>query len=569
MDPSAGEGDLLKGLPSSLEYEFRHRGRPFDVCEIDAKFHPLLREQHLNIVGHDFLQYTGGSWLSHIIMNPPFAYGVEHVLHAWDIIWDGEIVAIINAESIRNPFSAQRRHLVRLIEQHGEVEFIADAFNGSEADRKTDVEIALVYLRKQADIQVDITGNLFKDLEKDQQRSAGLATGFQEEQQLAIPSNSIENMVLAFDAAVHSMRTAAFANTKAVYYSRLLGKTMEEVAANSKDESNHQGSTIDVANVRKKEMGTLTSEVMTALHEGYRDLKNRAWTGVLRSTTLTDKLSSQAQKRLNAEFENIQKLEFTVANIYGFLLGIIEKQGELQVEMACDVFDSITKYHSDNAVYFKGWKSNDRHRTCGMRMRTNRFILPRFGGYSSSLDWDSLQRLADLDKVFAMLDCKLKPEVSLVEVFNKNYRDLRGGERMSSSYFDVRYYPGAGTVHFFARDKAIVDRLNRLVGKHRQWLPPEDSVKSDSFWKQYNAAEKLDKEIREEISKIEKTKYRNHFGYSGSLGALDSRDEETRSAAQNILAEATTAVLQKHDMDYVMKLESSPTSSQQMLLLAA
>ncbi|MYM92661.1 DUF4942 domain-containing protein [Duganella vulcania] len=563
MDPSAGEGHLLKGRPASMEYHFRHRDQPFDVCEIDAKFHPTLREQKHTIVGHDFLQYTGGAWLTHIIMNPPFAYGVQHVLHAWDILWDGEIVAIINAETIRNPNSAQRKQLVRLIEQNGEVEFIENAFNGPDAERPADVVIALVYLRKQADIAADITGNLFNDLRQERQSAEGLAAGFKEEQQLALPNRSIDNMVLAFNAAVSALRAATFAQAKATYYASLLGQTMEQTGATS--ESNTELG----AAPTKNETRTLTLDVMSVLHEGYKDLKNRAWTGVLKSTSLKDRLSSQAQQRLTAEFVNIQQLEFTVNNIYGFLLGVIEKQGDLQIEMACDVFDSITKYHSDNAVYFKGWKSNDRHRTCGMRLRTHRFVLPRFTAFKSELDSGSYQRLADFDKVFAMLDGKLEPEVSLVHVFKTHYRDLCSGARISSSYFDVRYYPGAGTIHFFARDKAIVDRLNRMVGKQRQWLPPNDRVVNDVFWQQYEGAEKLDKEIREEISNIEKTKYRNHFGHCGAVGSLASSDAETRLAAQALVAEATTTVLQKHDMDYELQLSGTGAHGQQILQLVA
>lgn len=31
-------------------------------------------------------------------MTPPFASGVEHVLKAWNLLYDGELVAILNAE---------------------------------------------------------------------------------------------------------------------------------------------------------------------------------------------------------------------------------------------------------------------------------------------------------------------------------------------------------------------------------------------------------------------------------------------------------------------------------------
>jgi len=55
------------------------------------------------VVGHDFLEFKMGAIYSHIIMNPPFSQGAAHVLHAWHILYDGEIVALLNAETVRNP----------------------------------------------------------------------------------------------------------------------------------------------------------------------------------------------------------------------------------------------------------------------------------------------------------------------------------------------------------------------------------------------------------------------------------------------------------------------------------
>jgi len=562
MDPSAGKGDLIIPAPflsSTRSYYHRSDSIPVDCCEIDPSMHPVLREAGYSVVGVDFMQYTGGHWLSHIIMNPPFMHGADHVLKAWEILWDGEVVAIINAETIRNPYSAQRQMLVRLIERHGEVEFIEGAFAGVDAERQTDVDVALVYLRKEANLQTDILGEMLGSLAKDQATSAGLARGYQAPQELAIPNSTIENTVVAFNAAVQAAKDAVYLEARATYYTRLLGKTLAEMADESGKAHDDGDSTVDY--VRKAVLGR------------YNDLKDRAWSCVLRSTKVTSRLSSAAQQRLESEFASIKQLEFTVSNVYGFLCGLVEKQGEVMIDMACDVFDRVTRYHTDNTVYFKGWKSNDKHRTCGQRMRTNRFIIPGHSrdGFYSSIGWESERMLADFDKVFAMLDGKQQPEIGLVDIFKAHYKDLYHGARIASSYFEVRYYPGAGTIHFFAKDKVIVDRLNRLVGRRRQWLPPEDKQASDVFWKQYDQAEKLDKEIRAEVKAATSSgRYRNHFGYYGPFGALESKDEETQTAAMNLLFDATTNVLRKHDMDPEMLLkDSTTTNSDQMLLLLA
>lgn len=60
---------------------------------------------------------------------------------------------------------------------------------------------------------------------------------------------------------------------------------------------------------------------------------------------------------------------------------------------------------------------------------------------------------------------------------------------LSSDFFDIRFYPNAWTFHIFPRRKDLIDRLNRIVAKHRTWLPQSDQDGSTGFWEQYDKAE--------------------------------------------------------------------------------
>jgi len=140
LEPSAGDGALLEGMPQP---SYHSRPAPVDCIEIDMGKHAGLREKGYNVVGIDFLQFSNGASYSHIILNPPFNAGAEHVLKAWDIAWDAEIVAIINAETLANPFSKERRQLLSIIELHGDYEIIEGAFLSDDTERKTPVDIAL------------------------------------------------------------------------------------------------------------------------------------------------------------------------------------------------------------------------------------------------------------------------------------------------------------------------------------------------------------------------------------------------------------------------------------------
>jgi len=365
LDACSGAGALADAWERRSRDHYsrrsRNHGLPVDVIEIDARYHPTLRDKNYNVVGLDFLQFEGGAIYSHVILNPPFAQGARFALKAWDMLWEGEVVAMLNAETLRNPFSAERKRLALLVAEHGSVEFIEDAFIGGDVERATKVEIALVHLIKPAQCAHDWVGPIIDSLAVEPQAEES----FELPNELALPNTFVTNQCLTFRAAVRAMREAVRSDAVAAHFAARIGDTM----------ARRQG---DAGPVVTQTTG---AGVRQALRERYLDLKDRAWASVLRSTDTLAKLSAKVQSQAESQFAQIKTLEFTESNVYGFLLGLVESQPEMQLDMACDVFDQITRYHSENTVFYRGWKSNDRHRTFGMRIKTTRFILP---GHSSS-----------------------------------------------------------------------------------------------------------------------------------------------------------------------------------------
>ena len=208
-------------------------------------------------------------------LTPPFSNGAAHVLKAYDAIWDGEIVAILNADSVRNPFSRERQRLVDLIEQFGSYEIIEGAFAVPDADRKTDVDVALVYLKKTANVTSDIVGDLIGDLREDAERGAGLAGDYAPEQAVALPNSFIENSVITLNAAVSAMRDSVRSEARARHYAAMLGDTMAVHCG-------AQGSS---------RADFTTDWVKSELGQRYDELKDRAWANLLRSSDVTSRLS--------------------------------------------------------------------------------------------------------------------------------------------------------------------------------------------------------------------------------------------------------------------------------------
>lgn len=154
LEPSAGKGDLLLALDTKYS-------RAIEVIEADPNLQAILKEKDYPIVGDDFLNFSTYMSYDLILMNPPFKDGDKHLLKAIEIQKNGgQIICILNAETLKNPYSNTRKELLAKIEDYdGEVEYLNSAF--SNAERKTDVEIAIVYLNiPKVVYNMDIFNNL-------------------------------------------------------------------------------------------------------------------------------------------------------------------------------------------------------------------------------------------------------------------------------------------------------------------------------------------------------------------------------------------------------------------------
>ena len=485
LEPSAGKGDLLRN-----EDGFWIGKSRVDVIEIDPDNQATLRGYGFKVVGHDFLDFKGGAMYSHVILNPPFQYGVEHVLHAWDLLYDGEIAAIINAKTLKNPFTSKRRQLLQLIEDHGSVEYLEAAFNTGDEKRSASVDIALVYLRKNGSVI-----NLISGLDVEKPVDICIDNGTE----IAIRGLSIPGMVSAFNLAVEAHREASLAGAKAAK----LASHLEQSISNPTVFTDESGGVLDPLSCIS--FSEVREMLIENFNQGHEKLKERAWSSVMRSTEIVSRLTSKAQKALEADFENIKQLEFTVKNIYGFLEGVISAQSEMTAAMLCEVFDRISKYHPKNRSYYRGWKSNARHRVFGFKIQMTRFVLPLgHESYSSGINYYDARWIEDIDKVFSYLDSKdyvrSQSEIrGVLWAFRHCFAELVSGNRVETDYFDVRYYPGTNTVHFFPRRKDLIERLNRYVGIQRAWIPESFDVASSAFWEQYERADSITRGMKQRV----------------------------------------------------------------------
>ena len=572
-DPSAGKGHILKhfedgfvGVSDEHFIEFADEitqgdinRRPWGMnaarmrwsasnveksaIEIDISHHSSLRELNCKILGYDFLEVQSLATVSTIVMNPPFAQGAEHVLHAWKCLYDGEIVAIINAQSIKNPCSPAKRLLVDIIDKYGSVEFHTDEFV-DDVERRTEVEIALIHLDK-APEEINALSDFIESLNKGDSLGSVEQVNPETLQALAIPTNFIENTYYNFKAAVSAARVLAEASAIAERASDNLGISLQEMQAKGVG-----------SNFRKAKVIGARETARKIFAKEYKDIKRKAWGQIIRSAAINDKLSNQAKRKVEAQAETIYELDFTIANVHGFIAGILESLGDVYSQMVLDVFDNIMGRSNENIMFYRSWKSNERHKNLGMRIKRTRFILPGFKTWSSgALQYESESVLSDIDKICGFLDGKTGPIDGLVNAFKKNRVEF--GTRYSTQYFDFRMYM-SGTIHFFPRDVEVVERLNRFVGRARQWLPPDLNEASADFITQYDQAEKMQKDYSDAFNKV----WHSHINMGYQL--LSSRNWNDYERGVQAFSDVVSEVQESKGIFAGNNLQSEP--KQQLLL---
>ena len=159
LEPSAGSGDLARAIEKAAGIAYNSDGtrdkyRPgndylldalqLDCIEKSAALRATLKENGFRVIHDDFLTFTPRAHYKAIIMNPPFSEGARHLLHALHIMErGGEVRCILNAETIRNPCTNERKELAALLAKYNaRITYKQDAF--THAARKTSVEVALV-----------------------------------------------------------------------------------------------------------------------------------------------------------------------------------------------------------------------------------------------------------------------------------------------------------------------------------------------------------------------------------------------------------------------------------------
>lgn len=455
LEPSAGRGDLIEFLRSTMGYEANNRAS-IDVIEIDTNLQAMLKGKGYRLVGDDFLEYKTSKAYDLIAMNPPFFQGDLHLLHAIDLMRNGQIVCILNAETIRNPYTNTRKQLAKELKRlNANIRYVNDGMR--KGVRRASVDLALVHIKVDA---VEKNDWIWENLKK-----AG---------ETVFDDQSEESKAMTFSNPVD----------------RLIREYNLTISAGIEFFKTYNGLREHLSNVGvgvcigKNTCWTSISNDF--VNEFIVNTRGEFWKRLFDLPELQSQMTTDMKNEYDSKIRNMKEYEFTEFNIRQVI-------DELKVQLNDGVVDAIYKcfdklsnihtYHEDldneNIHYFNGWKTNKAHYV------NMRCIIPTYGAFAHEFRPDKTGRykevytdidprscfavLDDLEKALDYLDCG---ETFPSDLLSQLQRAAHCGKTtVECKYFTVTFYK-KGTCHIKFRDQKIVDRLNIFVGLHRMWLPP-------------------------------------------------------------------------------------------------
>ncbi len=448
LEPSAGKGDIADFCREKTGTQV-HRGisyqtKPADIdcIEIDSELQACLKGKGFKVVHNDFLNFHTFKHYDLIIMNPPFSTGADHLLKAINLNQDDcGIICILNAETIKNPYSNTRKDLLRkLTAYNANIFFIDDAF--TDAERETSVEIAVVKLV--------IPAKEKKSFIYDQLKSKEYYEGFSKNLNELAPNDYIEAAVRMYEAEVEAgirlIRESEAIKTNILNHESILHLSFGKYVDEDFTVNNY------VRLVRGKYWEAL--------------FKNEKFTGQMTSNLLTDYL-----KRI----EDLKEYDFSYYNIKSIQIELSKSLIKGIEDCIIGLFDELSHQYaywgetSNNIHYFNGWRTNKSW------IINKKVILPlnaydntfkEYLGYQYKVE----SKLADIEKALNYLDGGLTDSIDLKDALSKA-KETGTTKNIRLKYFDITFFK-KGTCHIVFRNDDLLKKLNIFGAQHKGWLPP-------------------------------------------------------------------------------------------------
>lgn len=409
---------------------------------------------HPKIVHDDFRTFSSRKKYDLIIMNPPFENGDAHLLKAIQMQerYGGQIRCILNAETVRNPYTNRRKVLAdKLQTLHAEVTFEKGFFE--DAERKSDVEIAVISVNLPVpchESEIFSRMKAAQDIEDDGEASVKDLVENDFVKQI------IKRYELECDLGCDLIREY---NALAPYIQDSYQSEYAQPIIRLAVASDH------------------ASYGPPAVNDYIKAVRKKYWTVLFQHPKFVSQLTSQMADDLRGRVRDFCSYDFTEYNIRVLMAEVNAKILDGIQKAILELFETLTAKHayypecSGNIHYFNGWCSNKAHKIA------NKVVLP-VNGIFAVHSWESAAfnvntayaKLSDMERVLNYLDGDMTAPVNLVwqlKLASQNGQT----KNLHLKYFDISFYK-KGTMHVRFTCPALLDRFNIYCARNKSWLPP-------------------------------------------------------------------------------------------------
>lgn len=487
LEPSAGKGDIVSAIIAKYEvhkYRYSNREMDIDVVEIDPSLRHILKGRGYRVIHDDFLTLHTYKRYDLIIMNPPFSSGDKHLLKALDMQQNGgKIICLLNAETLRNPYTNTRKDLVRRLDEYGaEVEFMEGAF--ADAERKTDVEVAL--------IKVDIPNVGQESIIVEGLRQEEKYRAEQREPHALTHGEFFQRIVSQYNFELRAGLS-------------LINEylAMKPLVQESLKKGSHKGSILILNVSDSKADGTLM------INEFIEKVRYKYWEALFLSDEFSSLLTTKLRDQYMDRIRELKGYDFSLFNIWQIREEISRNMLKSVKEAIIALFDEFShKWHwvdetSKNIHYYNGWKTNKAW------VINKKVIIPNVQAWATwsgklKYDYQVTQKLMDIEKVFNYLDGGMTDHVDLKEALKK--AEANGQSRkIPLKYFTVTFYK-KGTCHIEFTNLELLKKFNLFGSQQKGWLPPSYGKANYEDMSTEERAVIDDFEGREEYEKVMRNK---------------------------------------------------------------
>lgn len=415
-------------------------------------------------VGNDFLEFETHKRYDIILMNPPFSKGAEHLMKALKMQErnGGQVVALLNAETIKNPYSQLRKDLIKKLEENNaSFEYIENGF--IDADHKTDVEVVIINVKLE---KAKSKSLIFEDLERADEYTC--ESGI--ENFLSVGGGNVQQLIEQFNYEVRA--TLKFLDE----YNQL-----KPYILNSKkyedDEERFLSPIIELKINGHTDGSESYNKVVVAIRSKY-------WRALFHNKEFSSRLTSDLSDTFYSQIEEFKNYDFNLFNIKRIIKQLEKAMSESYSETIEKIFDKLSVVHSytgspdcENVHFYNGWKTNK-----AWKINEKKVILPCyevFRGWNNTFNAFKAQYyLSDIEKVLDYLDQGEHPAGSMLNSLNMhdNSDTVRN---VSQKYFSVSFYK-KGTCHikWNPGTEKLIAKLNIFGSRKKGWLPPVYGMKA-------------------------------------------------------------------------------------------